>query len=70
MRNDMRLVLPQASTNLNTYITDHLPATFQEQRKLLLAHYKEVKKNKKTIWKALDGNYPLFIDNKQVDLMS
>ena len=24
------------STNLNTYITDHLPANFQEQRKLLL----------------------------------
>ena len=24
------------STNLNTYITDHLPAKFQEQRKLLL----------------------------------
>ena len=58
-------------TNLNTYITDHLPAKFQEQRKLLLPCYKEAKKNKKkTIWKALDGNYTLFTDNKQVDLMS
>ena len=56
------------STNLNIYITDHLPAKFQEQRKLLIRHYKEAKKNKKkTIWKALDGNYTLFIDNKQVD---
>ena len=59
------------STNLNTYITDHLPAKFQEQRKLLLPHNKETKKNKKkTMWKALDGNCTLFIDNKQVDLMS
>ena len=59
------------STNLNTYITDHLLAKFQEQRKLLLSHYKEAKNNKKkTMWKALDGNYTLFIDNKQVDLMS
>ena len=59
------------STNLNTYITDHLPAKFQEQRKLLLPYYKEAKKNKKkTMWKALDGSYTLFIDNKQVGLMS
>ena len=29
------------STNLNTYITDHLPAKFQEQQKLLLPYYKE-----------------------------
>ena len=58
------------STNLNIYITDHLPVKFQEQQKLLLPHYKEAKKNKKkTMWKALDGNYTLFIDNKQVDLM-
>ena len=59
------------STNLNTYITDHLPTKFQEQRKVLLPYYKEAKKNKKkTIWKALDGNYTLFIENEQVDLMS
>ena len=35
------------STNLNTYITDHLPAKFQEQRKLLLPYYKKAKKKKK-----------------------
>ena len=59
------------STNLNTYITDNLPAKFQEQQKLLLTYYKEAKKNKKkTIWKALDGNYTLFMDNKRLDLMS
>ena len=45
------------STNLNTYITDHLPAKFQTQQKLLSPYYKEAKKNKKkTIWKALAGN--------------
>ena len=59
------------NTNLNTYITDHLPVKFQEQRKLLLPYHKEAKKNKnKTVWKALDGNYTLFIDNKKVDLIS
>ena len=35
------------STNPNTYITDHLPAKSQEQRKLLLPYYKEAKKNNK-----------------------
>ena len=59
------------STNLNTYITDHLPVKFQEQRKLPLPYYKEAKKNKKkTVWKALESNYTLFIDNKKVDLIS
>ena len=58
------------STNLNTYSTGHLPAKFQEQRKLLLPYYKEAKKNKKkTMWKALDGNYTLFIDIGFFDLI-
>ena len=53
------------------YIIDHLPAKFQEQRKFLLPYYKEAKNNKKkTMLKALNGYYTLFIDNKQVDLMS
>ena len=59
------------STNLNTYITDHLPVKFQKQRKLPLPYYKEAKENeKKTVWKALDSNYTLFIDSKKVDLIS
>ena len=56
------------STNLNTYITDHLPAKFQEQRKLLLPYYKEAKKNKKkNMWKAIDRNYTLFINKFSID---
>ena len=44
---------------------------FQKQQKLLLPYYKDAKKNKKkTVGKALDGNYTLFIDNKKVDLIS
>ena len=34
------------STNLKTYITDHLPVKFQEQRKLPLPYYKEAKNEK------------------------
>ena len=53
--------------NFNAYITDHLPEKFQKYRKLLLPLYKEAKK---TVWKALDGNYTLFIKNKNVDSTS
>ena len=35
------------STNLNTYITNHLPAKFQEQQKLLLPYYKELRRIKR-----------------------
>ena len=59
------------SINFNAYITDHLFEKFQRQRKLLLPLYKEAKKNKpKTVWKALDVNYTLFIRNKKVDFTS
>ena len=37
---------------------------------LFVEPYEGEKNNKKTMWKALDGNYTLFIDNKQVDLIS
>ena len=59
------------STSLNTYITDIICLLSFKNSENLLPYYKEAKKNKKkTIQKALDGNYTLFIDNKQVDLMS
>ena len=51
-----------------TYITDHLPVKFQKQRKRLLPFYKEAKQNKqKAIWKILDGEYTLFVNNKKID---
>ena len=58
------------SNNPTVYITEHLPHKFQQQWKLLLPQFKEAKKkNQKAIWKALNGNYALFIDDKQVDLI-
>ena len=58
------------SNNPTVYITEHLPHNFQQQWKLLLPQFKEAKKKKqKAVWKALNGNYTLFIDDKQVDLI-
>ena len=58
-------------TNENFKFNDYLPKKFQKQRKPLLPLYKEPKKNKQnTVWKALDGNYTSFINNKKVDLIS
>ena len=37
------------STNLNIYITDHLPGKFQEQRKLLLPYYDELRRIKRKL---------------------
>jgi len=51
------------------YITEHLPKKFQEEKKLLLPHFKEARKlKKKTYWKAEKGHYALYIDNIKVDL--
>ena len=58
------------SNNPTVYITEHLPHKFQQQWKLLLPQFKEAKKKKqKAVWKALNGNSTLFIDDKQVDLI-
>ena len=43
------------------YVTEHLPAKFQE-KKLLLPEFKEAKRNKQSVyWRAIDGNYCLFV---------
>ena len=56
-------------TSPPTYVTEHLPKKFQEQRKLLLPYYKEAKLIKqKTFWKALDGNYVLFVNGEKVEI--
>ena len=49
------------------YVSEYLPGKFQEQRKLLLNEYKKARKNKKkATWKAVDGNYTLFVNGKQI----
>ena len=51
------------------YVTEHLPAKFQQQRKLLLPDFKEAKRKKQpTYWRAIDGNYCLFVDGDKIDL--
>ena len=46
------------------YVSEHLPTAFQKQKTSLLPKCKEAKKQKKkTFWKAVDGEYCLFIDN-------
>jgi len=52
-------------TNIgNVFISDHLPKEFQIHKKKLLRKFKEARsEQKKTFWKAVDGEYCLFIDN-------
>ena len=50
------------------FITEHLPKKFQEQRKRLLLVFKDAKRRQqKTYWKAIDGNYVLFVNGKKVE---
>ena len=56
--------------NPTVYITEHLPHKFQQQRKLLLPQFKEAKKKKqKAVWKALNGNYTLFMTINKLILL-
>ena len=49
------------------FMTEHLPKRFQLQRKFLTKAYKEAReKNQKTVWKAVDGNYALFVDGRKI----
>ena len=51
------------------YVTEHLPANFQKQRKLLLPEFKEAKRNKlSAYWRAINGNYCLFVDGVKINL--
>ena len=49
------------------YVTEHLPVTFQEQRKSLMPIFKQAKKDKsKTAWRVVKGEYCLFVDNEKI----
>ena len=55
-------------TSAPIYVTEHQPKKFREQRKLLLP-LKEAKiKKQKTLWKAMGGNYVLFVNGKKVKI--
>ena len=54
--------------NPYVYVSEHLTLMFQQQSKLLLNEHKEPRKNQKTAtWKAVDSNYSLFVNGKQVN---
>ena len=49
------------------YITDHLPRTFLQQKKMLLPDFKHAKRNKqKTSWRAEDGEYVLYVEGRKI----
>ena len=51
------------------YVAEHLPAKYQKRRKLFLPEFKGAKRNKKSAyWKAIDGNYCLFVDGVTINL--
>ena len=55
--------------SLYAYICDHLLIKFQQQRKNLLPFYKKAKeKNQRTIWKAVHGEYCLYVDNQKIEI--
>ena len=59
----------EVNKSLYVYICDHLPTKFQQQRKNLLPFYKKAKeKNQKTIWKAVNGEYCLYVDDEKVEI--
>ena len=54
----------------SVYVTEQSSETIST-RKLLLPFFKEVKRRKqKTVWKAENGRYSLYIDDIKVDLLT
>jgi len=50
------------------FITEYLPEKFKQQRKQLIPKFKEARA-KKLVWKVLDENYTLFVDDKQIEAL-
>ena len=60
--------ISEDATSPHIFITEHLPKKFQEQRKRLLPVFKDAKRRQqKTYWKAVNGNYVLFVNGKKVE---
>ena len=53
----------------NVFITEHLPKTFQKERKQLMPQFKLARRlDKKTAWRAEAGHYNLYVDNIKINL--
>ena len=49
------------------YVTEHLPKTFVNQKKLLLPSFNKARKEKKqAYWRIDHGQYCLFVDNEKI----
>jgi len=50
------------------YVSEHLPAIFQEQKKSLWELFKAARRDKlNTMWKVVDGKYCLFINGVKTE---
>ena len=51
------------------YVGEHLPKKMYVQKKLLMLHFKDVRKLKlKTTWTVQNGEYCLFVDDEKVNI--
>ena len=56
-----------ATSNLSIFISEHLPQEFQNHKKSLMSKSKEAREeNKFTYWKAVDGEYYLFVEDTKI----
>ena len=52
---------------LTVYVAEHLPKAFLEQKNLLMPYIKKARMNKqKTFWRAENGKYVLYVNNKKI----
>ena len=56
-----------ATSNLLIFISEHLPKEFQNHKKSLMSKFKKAREeNKSTKWKAVDGEYCLFVEDTKI----
>ena len=58
----------EQKSNPYVFVSDHLPQKLLEQRKQLLSMFNEARKRRqKTLWKVVDGEYCLYVDEKKIE---
>ena len=61
--NDLRRMDYQSTV----YVIEHLPKAFLKQKELLMPYFKKARMNEqKTFWRAENGEYVLYMDNKKI----
>ena len=55
----------------NVYVTEHLSKPFYEEKRRLLPYFKQTRsERKKSMWRVVDGEYCLYVENKRIVLES